>query len=898
MKKLPVSLIFSLLLFIFSSHCALADFPTNGLVGYWKMDEASGSNVADTVYSNNGTATGTTVTSGLINNARNFDSSINDKITLPMVYSGTQNLTTSVWVNWNGTQRASLIVYGGNSSTDGYGLILGNSNCASSNQVNILLGNVSCAGAGSSFTLTPNQWTHLVMTRDSTTWKLYANGNLVGTGTTNPRVLSANWEIGGNAFNPGQNFPGLIDEVGIWNRALSADEVKALYNNGQGLPLPSDQITTQYYVSPTGSNTNPGTISQPFKTIDKARQVVRSINQTMTGNIIVNLRSGTYELNQTLLFDQNDSGNSSLFKVIYQSYPGEKAVISGGRKISGWIPAPEKSGVWKTNIGTGLQTRQLYVNGIRAIRARSDSSLNLSSATINSNINGFDFPNNPMATWQNQSQIEVVSTAIWKQFRCPIQNMTANSIAIQQPCFNNTQNHTNCHLCNMHQITWVENAFELLNSPGEWYLNSTNGYLYYYPRQNEDMNTAEVIVPVLEKLISVGGTSSTPAKNILFKDLIFAYATWLRPNTKEGYAHIQADYTITGIDPITGSYYASLYDVTPPDAYTKNPGNIEINYGQNIIFSRNYFLHLGAVGISLGHGTKNNMIVGNHFSDISAAAITLGEADNAKTTDNAEIVDGNQITNNYIHDVAAEYQGSVGLQAVYTQNTLISRNEINDVPYSGISIGWGWGRSDPTFAKNNLILNNFIHDHCKISVDCGGIYSLSSQPGNKIGENVITNGLFESGGMYLDDGSQYIKVESNVMFNNKTSAIFKGNDHNIHDNWWQDRGNISTSWGPTPDIWWFTSCTPALQPCNSRTINQNNHVITDLSQAPPAIISNAGLEPAYQDIKILPTFPPYNNSLPGDLNLDGHVDILDLHQLLSGFHNIFSYKTLVENFGN
>ncbi len=115
-----------------------------------------------------------------------------------------------------------------------------------------------------------------------------------------------------------------------------------------------------------GSDVNPGTLSEPFLTLERARNAVRNINQDMTGNVIVYLRGGTYELEEPLVFQAHDSGQNG-YRVMYTAYPGENPVITGGERISGWIPVG--NGVYKASTN-GLQFRQLYVNGQPGIRAR------------------------------------------------------------------------------------------------------------------------------------------------------------------------------------------------------------------------------------------------------------------------------------------------------------------------------------------------------------------------------------------------------------------------------------------------------------------------------------------------------------------------------------------------
>jgi len=591
------------------------------------------------------------------------------------------------------------------------------------------------------------------------------------------------------------------------------------------------QASSVFYVSSTGNDNNPGTLGSPFKTITKARDVVRGIS-SMSSDITIYLRGGVYELQNTIIFDQNDSGKNG-FNIIYKNYPGEVPIISGGKQITGWAKEGDK---WKAYVGTSFQTRQLYVNGNRAVRARSATGL----AGAQKTATGYTTTDTNIQNWGNIDDIEFASINQWKVLRCGVQSISGTTITMKQPCWSNSQ----AMPFGMNSPSWIENAYELLDSPGEWYLNRKTGWIYYKPRLvsengglEEDMNTSTVIAPVLEALIKGSGTLDNPIHNIQFQGLTFSYATWIGPNTGSGFPEKQTNI---------------LYPAE------KIPANIVFNRAKAIRFEKNIFTELGAVGLTFENGSQNNIISGNQFFDISSNAIQIGDIDKPNTTDEREITKNNEITNNYIHDIAVEYQGGVGMWFGYVQNTLVAHNEIFSLPYSGISLGF---RSilDLTVMKDNKIQNNLIHDVVKVLDDGGGIYTRDAQPGTIISGNVIRGQVNWSGALYLDDSSRYMEVYNNVVYDNKQTALIKDGDHYVHDNWWQDRytNNIcDRRYGSgICDVWfWNTDMQDHVLGVDfgpSRI--ENNHVITSVSEAPSSIVQNAGLEAAYQDIKTLAT---------------------------------------------
>jgi len=367
-------------------------------------------------------------------------------------------------------------------------------------------------------------------------------------------------------------------------------------------------------------------------------------------------------------------------------------------------------------------------------------------------------------------------------------------------------------------------------------LNSGTGDIYYKPISRENMVTANVVVPVLETLISGSGSLDNKLKNIKFEGITFAYAGWTRPNNNDGFADVQANFHLVGP--------GGIFNIPS----TKIAANIDFKNAKSIKFERNVFTHLGAGGLNFGEGSQDNIVSGNVFNDISGNGIMIGETSNAKTTDQRIITKNNQITNNYIQDAAAEYMGGVGIWLGYTENSLVAHNELAYLPYTAVSLGWGWGAEDPTIAKNNKVQNNYIHDHMQKLFDGGGIYSLSAQPGNIYSGNVITKQKNEFGAIYLDDGSWNIEVSSNVIYDNKRTFNAKGGSHKIHDNWWQVRG--------INDVTFINrmTCGPGRNEyCGDNTI-ENNYPINSLDEAPKSIMDNAGLEDAYKGIKtgILP----------------------------------------------
>jgi hypothetical protein len=532
-------------------------------------------------------------------------------------------------------------------------------------------------------------------------------------------------------------------------------------------PLGSHPLWT-FFVSTEGSDTNPGTFMEPFATLARAQEAVRSVSGGMQGDIVVYLRGGVYSLASTWTLDQRDSGMNG-FQIIWAGYPGENVAISGGQQISNWVAAG--NGKWTAH--TMLDNfRQLYVNGTRAVRGRSGP---LSSPALFGDLEsitgiaGFLTSDSPMVAWKNPQDVELGFYMGWTHMICGVQDIApANagvSITMKQPCF---------YLIR-HKVgqqaefpAYVENALELTTSPGQFYLDRPNHTVYYIPLSGDNMKTADIVAPALQTLMSVTGTIDEPVANVAFTNITFEHSSWLGTSSEAGYPEIQAAFQL---DVSTMQTLPSDQVTNVNGEFEKTPGAVVLTYAHNITFERCIFTHMGGSGLDLQLGSQNNTILGGHFYDISANAIQVGDvqADDHHPSDPRMILRGNSVVDSYLHNIGAEYTGSVAIFVGYTDGTLIAHNEITEAPYSGISVGWGWGTVDrafttPTPSRNNIVEFNDVHDVMQQRDDGGGVYTLGSMPGTVIGSNLIYDNPHPSGGIYLDEGSRGILVTKDVVF--------------------------------------------------------------------------------------------------------------------------------------
>ncbi|KUJ75293.1 hypothetical protein AVO42_08140 [Thiomicrospira sp. XS5] len=515
----------------------------------------------------------------------------------------------------------------------------------------------------------------------------------------------------------------------------------------------SDGDTTNNYtiwVSPDGDDANSGRSGSPFKTIQRAQQEAREIADSPT-NITVKLKEGVYRLDETLTFDASDSPQNG-FMVTYKSQDGADVRLYGSKQIDNWTLCDAGKNIYCAN-AKGLDSRQLYINGERATRARTGDypggfwpyyGYN-SASPANSDPGGILFipvqnmdssldPNWPDPnTWRNIEDIEAVSLPQWKMQRVPLKSITSypnydntnisavdeilfyiheitidvtddgylnydlsktGLITLQDPAWTNSNLYLNkdktaTNMWSFFRVAFFENAYEFLDEKGEWYLDKNQDTVYYIPLDGQDMSIASAEMPFLQKLITVTGSQSEPVKNLRFQNLNFAYATWMTPSTNIGYVADQSGNLVVD----TTYNYNSIGHV---QYVQETPGNIELEYVNGVVFDGNIFEHMGAVALHFGTGTQNSVIRSNLFEDISSSAIWLGGVQQKDYAPNsAQITQNNTISNNLIRHVGQEYYDVAGIYVGFSTNTLIDHNTIMYTPWSAIAMGWGWGLLDP-----------------------------------------------------------------------------------------------------------------------------------------------------------------------------------------------------------
>ena len=557
----------------------------------------------------------------------------------------------------------------------------------------------------------------------------------------------------------------------------------------------------EIYVSLQGNDKNPGTKEAPFNTLNRAikqaREWRRLNRPEVAGGIYIRLEEGVYAQRNSLFLRSEDSGTPDSPTVIC-AVDGAHPVISGGVAVTGWkrgcdnpaIPEELRQKIWSAEVpligNRRVETRQMWVNGNKVQRAAQfpDGGLermidfNPEEQTITIPVSQSVNPNR----LQNAGQLEMIVHQRWA-----IAILRVKSIDVKDGQAVVRFHEPESHLEFAHP--WPQpviggekgnssfcliNALELLDQPGEWFQEYPSGTIYYYPQASENMETAEVIIPTLETLVTIDGTLSRPVKHIQFNGITFAHTSWMRPS-------FQGHVTLQGGFPLLDAY--KLQEPGLPEkaelenqAWITRPETaIRVRGAEHIDFKHCTFRHLSSTGLDYEWAVTASSVEDCQFTDIGGTALLVGAfPDGGFEThipfipaDVRELCSHITIRNNFISNVTNEDWGCVGIGAGYVRNMDISHNEVCHLNYSGICVGWGWTSLESGMC-NNRIEANYVHHFARRLYDAGGLYTLSNQPGSVMRNNRIEH-LIEAPYatndrafyIYLDEATDGYTMENN-----------------------------------------------------------------------------------------------------------------------------------------
>ncbi|HEX7326439.1 MAG TPA: hypothetical protein VF292_13975 [Rhodanobacteraceae bacterium] len=641
-----------------------------------------------------------------------------------------------------------------------------------------------------------------------------------------------------------------------------------------------------------------------------AKARVECLVRDMHADIDIELAGGTYRLAEGMTLGPADSGRNG-HRVVWRARPGQVPVFNGAVRVSAFTEYDARLDIWRARVPRAALERageQLFVDGQRAQLARSTAPL----PGVKVTAQGFSTTDPAYASFRGQRRIQVVEQSDWKHVECPVASITrapdgGSDINVLPSCWK--ANHVDVPnlgfpfngsgLPKMSRISYIEDAYGLLQHPGQFYLDKAAGYLYYIPRRGQDLARADVELPVAQSLLTLQGTPGhlapvnqnvagakysgagwkrladrnmgdlgndveatphdgdamtyafvgtgvevlgatspdgatftasldgkpdkwqrfgerrgaarlaqqvvyathslapgrhvikltktgggsltidgfqvipaalDPVRDMTFRGIHFAYTTWNAPATV-GYIDNQA-----------GVLWDTAGTVPRPAMV---PAAVTVSRGRDITFTHDVFEHLGANAIHLADGTQHSTVARSTVTDTAGGGIYVGDVDDYFQNDPALMTLGDKITDDRITHVGQDYSDTVGVWAGYTRGLVIAHNDVGHTPYSGMSIGWGWGYQSAcalqaheglktcehgtSYAGGNAVIDNHVHDVMRVLHDGGPIYTNGGQGEDGAGVYSTLAGNYVEGAhhsnnmLYQDEGSSYWHTYDNVV---------------------------------------------------------------------------------------------------------------------------------------
>ena len=542
------------------------------------------------------------------------------------------------------------------------------------------------------------------------------------------------------------------------------------------------------YVATNGNDNNPGTKEKPLGSLIGARDLIRKLDTQDT--VFVKIAPGDYFITSPLILTEQDDN-----PIIFEGM-GPDVTFYGGIPVKRWEKVTNR--LWRAFIPqvqeSGFTFEQFFVNGKRAVRARTPNTgfykvENAKEIILHKGtgripefaVQQIRLKPDDVSLLQNENPDNLKNAVVtfyhkWDVTRKYIDHFNADSSLVSirgkgmQPW----------NQINGSSKYYIENMPSVLDAPGEWFLKN-DGFVYYIPREGEEIETVTAYAPVSEKFIIIRGDKENKhfVKNKTFRNLNFKIAAFRMPKQ--------------GNDPM--------------QAASNVKASIMVDYAENIVFDSCEIAHVGLYGIWFRRQCMNSSVNKSYIHDLGAGGVKIGDV--VYHSEDKKVTANNVINNSIIRGGGHLFPSAVGVVIFNASNNQITHNEIADFKYSGVSVGWMWGYKDskvwttvpgkfgaPIWVEDHIaspsIDNEIAYNHIhhlgwgELS-DMGGVYIVSEAIGTRVHNNSIHHiysDIYGGWGLYTDEGATHVTMENNLVYACKKSGFHQhyGKENSIRNN--------------------------------------------------------------------------------------------------------------------
>lgn len=607
-------------------------------------------------------------------------------------------------------------------------------------------------------------------------------------------------------------------------------------------------------------------------TLQQSLQQVRKAVKNQKQDVVLLMHGGTYSITNPLVLDESLSGRNG-HKLTIKAAQGEKPVISGSKNVTGWQRVG--GSIWKAPLQCDHKVRAIFVNGKRARMAAAKKLFDGAGVDSYIDINGTEpwafgagkgvdairiKMNDETALYRNPEDVEIVQNKVWtEKILCPREFDKYNDtliVYLQQPLGAILNSMAWAGKIDYNGKFFVRNAYELLDEPGEFYFDRSRQTIYYCAAPGEDMQKANVEVPVSEGLLRIHGRSLTQrAGNISIEGVTFSYDDWnlMDLHGSHGFGGIQSLGMAVKYIP-DGNWHPTKYNSCDVPM-----GCVDIQSAENVVLERCRFEHIGGPSaVMMMNDVSNSAVRGCFFNDLMGNTVTIGHPQHYEIGDEegrySKAVEGVchdiTIANNYARNVCLDFRQIEAMLAFFCNSVRFEHNDLQGCPYGALAIGWWWGNAkipESKVAGNNYIGYNRLGQSHQLLSDGGIVYMLGRQPGSVIEHNYLFKG---PRCIYPDDGSSGWYIHDNVI-NSAGQLWFHIDSDRDYD--------IRTVHN------YVKANTLANSGINTPVEDTQTFRNVDFSPEAYAIMDASGIEPAYKDI--MPKVEPAKISITPDFQI-------------------------------